>query len=113
MERINEIGTTRALGVRRWGIRWQFLVEGSLLGAIGATTGVVLALIIATAVNHAGMTWTPPGQSGSVPLFLLLSGVPGLIIGAWLVLIVVAMIASFIPASRAARMPVVDALRHV
>ena len=113
MERINEIGTTRALGVRRKGIRRQFLVEGSLLGVIGATTGVVLALVIATIVNRSGMTWTPPGQSGSVPLFLLLAGAPGLIVGAWLVLTIVATIASLIPASRAARMPVVDALRHV
>jgi putative ABC transport system permease protein len=113
MERINEIGTTRALGVRRRGIRRQFLVEGSLLGVIGATLGVILALVIATIVNHAGMTWTPPGQSGSVPLFLLLGGAPGLIVGAWLVLTIVATIASLIPAGRAARMPVVDALRHV
>ncbi len=35
MERTNEIGTTRALGVRRQGIRRQFLMEGMLIGAVG------------------------------------------------------------------------------
>src|SRR5262249_60862147 len=32
LERTTEIGTTRALGVQRAGIRWQFVVEGALLG---------------------------------------------------------------------------------
>ena len=48
MERTNEIGTMRAMGVRRRGIRRQFLVEGGMIGAIGATFGVVLAILIAT-----------------------------------------------------------------
>ncbi len=43
MERTNEIGTIRAMGVRRNGVRAQFVVEGWLLGAIAATVGVVLA----------------------------------------------------------------------
>ncbi len=112
MERVNEIGTTRALGVRRRGIRRQFLVEGAMLGLIGATAGTILAFVIAWAANRAGMTWTPPGQSGAVPLRLIIS-VPPLVIGTWLLLSVIATIAALIPAGRAARMPVVDALRHV
>ncbi|MFX8354967.1 FtsX-like permease family protein, partial [Acinetobacter baumannii] len=40
MERINEIGTLRALGQRRSGVRRQFLAEGFLLGLFGATLGV-------------------------------------------------------------------------
>src|SRR5580658_9187429 len=44
LERTSEIGTIRALGVRRQGIRLQFLVEGCILGMIGATAGVILAL---------------------------------------------------------------------
>src|SRR5579862_796738 len=36
MERTNEIGTTRAMGVRRGGIRLQFIAEGWLIGALGA-----------------------------------------------------------------------------
>jgi putative ABC transport system permease protein len=113
MERTNEIGTARAMGVRRRGIRRQFLIEGWMLGAIGATTGVVLASFIAAAVNRSGMTWTPPGQAGPIPLTLLTSGVAPLIIAVWLALLLMATLAALIPANRAARMPVVDALRHV
>ena len=39
MERTNEIGTIRAMGVRRDGIRAQFVAGGRLLGAIGCHGG--------------------------------------------------------------------------
>jgi len=42
-----------------------------------------------------------------------MSGVPKLIVGTWLGLIVIAALGALVPANRAARMPVVDALRHV
>ena len=68
MERTNEIGTARAMGVRRRGIRRQFVAEGAMLGAIGATVGLILAVIIALLVNRSGLTWMPPGQAAPVPL---------------------------------------------
>lgn len=113
MERTNEIGTTRAMGVRRSGIRRQFLIEGSLLGAIGATIGVLLALVISYAVNHGGLTWTPPGNATAIPLRLALVDARGLILGTWIGLILVSTVAALIPANRAAKLQVVDALRHV
>ncbi len=113
MERTNEIGTARAMGVRRSGIRRQFLIEGWMLGAIGATAGVILASILANWFNHAGITYTPPGQAYPVPLLLLTSGVGKLLFSVWFGLMLMATVAAIIPASRAARMLVVDALRHV
>ncbi len=113
MERTNEIGTARAMGVRRSGIRRQFLIEGMLLGVIGATAGVILATLIAHWFNSLGITYTPPGQANPVPLQLLTQGVGGLLISVWIGLMLLATIAAIIPASRAARMLVVDALRHV
>jgi putative ABC transport system permease protein len=113
VERTDEIGTTRAMGVRRAGIRRQFLVEGSLLGVIGATAGVILAFVVAYAINHAGLTWTPPGATTAVPLRLYIEGAWRLGGGTWAGLVLAAAVAAFVPAHRAARMPVVDALRHV
>ncbi len=113
MERTTEIGSARAMGVRRSGIRRLFVVEGAILGAIGATIGAALAQAIATAVNHAGMTWTPPGQAAPIPLEILTAGSTGLVLRVWLALLVAATLAALIPANRGARLPVVDALRHV
>jgi putative ABC transport system permease protein len=113
MERINEIGTSRAMGVRRSGIRRQFVVEGWMLGIFGASIGVVLSLAIGTAINHSGLIWMPPGQSTPIPLKVLLDGNYGLIVGSWIGLVVVAILAALLPANKAAKMQVVDALRHV
>ena len=113
MERTNEIGTTRALGVRRNGIRRQFLVEGTLLGVIGAAAGVGLAELIGFLLDSADLRWTPPGQAYPIPLRLLLSQIGPMIVGVAVALVVIAVVAALIPANRAARMPVVDALRHV
>jgi putative ABC transport system permease protein len=113
MERTNEVGTIRALGVRRAGIRSQFTVEGVLIGTIGATVGAVLALVIAALINHAGLTWVPPGNATAVPLKLDVAGRAALVGGAWLGLAIVTTLAALLPANRAARLPVVDALRHV
>lgn len=113
MERTNEVGTIRALGVRRAGIRAQFTVEGVLLGAIGATVGAALALTIAALINSAGLSWIPPGNANAVPLRLDVAGRPLLIAGSWVGLAIVTTLAALLPANRAARLPVVDALRHV
>jgi len=113
MERTNEIGTARAMGVRRSGIRRQFLIEGWMLGTIGATAGVILTSLLANWFNHAGVMYTPPGQAHPVPLLLLTQGVGTLLFSVWFGLVLMATIAALFPANRAARMLVVDALRHV
>jgi len=113
MERTAEIGTTRALGARRSRIRSQFLLEGGLLGVMGATAGVVIAFAAAAAINTSGMTWTPPGDAHPIPLKLYILGAPQVTVAVWAVLVVIATIAALVPAHRAARLPIVDALRHV
>lgn len=113
IERTSEIGTSRAMGVRRQGIRKQFLSEGGLLGIMGATLGVAAAYLVAYAINHSGLTWSPPGQVGRVPLRLYLIGAEWLMVTTWIGLLVVSAFAALVPANRAARMVVVDALRHV
>ncbi len=113
MERTNEIGTIRAMGVRRSGIRLQFTLEGFLIGALGAAIGAVLAVTIAALMNGAALTWIPPGNANPVPLRIDILGHPGLLIGAWVGLVVVATVAALMPANRGARLSVVDALRHI
>ena len=114
VERTNEIGTIRAMGVRRNGIRAQFLLEGWLLGAMAASVGVIIAFLVIPLINHAGLTWTPPGNALPIAFRLALpTARPVLTIGTWLGLVLVATIAALLPANRAARLPVVDALRHV
>lgn len=114
IERTDEIGTTRAMGVRRAGVRRLFLLEGGMIGVLGATVGVGLAYAIGMVVNSAGLTWTPPSSVQPVPLKLYLFGGAFYDVAiVWALLAGVATLASWAPAGRAARLSVVDALRHV
>jgi len=113
VERTDEIGTTRALGVRRSLLRRQFLLEGALLGVIGATLGVLAAFAVTGLVNRSGLTWIPPGDAHPIPLKLYLLDATGMLLTVWIVLVAVATFAALLPANRAARLPIVDALRHV
>lgn len=113
MERTVEIGTLRSMGMRRGGISGQFLTEGLLIGLIGTGVGCALALACAWAINSAGLTWTPPNSIDQIPLVVHVFNSPNLIAGSVLGLLALAAISSVLPAYRAARIPVVEALRHV
>ena len=113
MERTVEIGTLRALGVRRHAIRVLFVVEGALLGMAGATIGVVLAVLLAAAVNHSHMMWIPPNNVDAIPLRVDVIGGPGLMVATWILLVIIATLSALLPANRAARLTVVNALHQV
>lgn len=112
IERTVEIGTLRAIGLRRSGIRQLFVTEGVILGIVGAALGVIAALAIAAVINRLGLQWLPPGSAGLLPLAVSLWGELGLIIGTSLALVAVATLSAWWPAYRAAQLNVVDALRH-
>jgi putative ABC transport system permease protein len=112
VERTREIGTLRALGTRRRGIIVLFALEGAILGALGSILGLVLTLGSWLLVNRILQpTWVPPMISGRVPLEIYL--VPRYMLYSLLFLIVLATVAAILPARKAARQEVVDALGHV
>jgi putative ABC transport system permease protein len=113
VERTAEIGTLRAIGLRRGGIRTMFVIEGVVLGVLGAALGVVLSIAAAWAINHLGFTWTPPGRVEPVPLAVRVASEHAMILGCAIGLVIVAALSATLPAARAARMNIVDALRHV
>ncbi len=112
VERTVEIGTLRAVGQRRSGIRRLFVAEGLLLGVAGALLGVLTALLVAVVVNHLDLTWLPPGTSEPLPLNLRVWGETRTIVGTTLGLIVIAAVSAWWPAWRAANLNIVEALRH-
>ncbi|MCZ4313764.1 FtsX-like permease family protein [Comamonadaceae bacterium G21597-S1] len=113
VERTVEIGTLRAIGLRRGGILRLFVLEGALLGVFGAVLGAVLALVLSVAINHSGMTWLPPASVAPLPFTISVWGQNSMIFGTTFGLIVIATLSAWWPAYRAARLDVVDALRHV
>jgi putative ABC transport system permease protein len=111
LERTREIGTLRAIGVKRSGISWLFAMEGGMLGLLGTLCGVVLNCIVWMGIRFAELSYIPPGNSSSVPLIVDL--LPRAMVGLAVFLIVLSLFAAILPARRAAKLTVVEALAHV
>lgn len=109
LERQREIGVLKSLGADDSDIRRMFLIESGLIGTIGASVGIVFGWIItrvATAIAHSFMA------KEGVPLFELFSFPLWLIAGAISFGLLVSLGAGLYPASRAARVDPVQALRQ-
>jgi putative ABC transport system permease protein len=113
VERTVEIGTLRAIGLRRSGIRLLFMCEGVLLGVIGSVIGVLAALFIAYLINHSGLSWIPPGYSYAYLILVRVWQDMPLLIGSVIGMIIVTVLSAWWPANRASKLMIVDALRHV
>jgi putative ABC transport system permease protein len=113
VERTVEIGTLRAIGLRRGGIRALFVIEGLVLGCFGAVLGIAAALGLAWVINHLGLTWVAPGRVEPSPLAVRVAGENSMMLVSAIGLVVVSALSAIVPASRASRMNIVEALRHV
>jgi putative ABC transport system permease protein len=112
VERTIEIGPLRAIGLKQSDIRGMFVTEGLMLGCLGAILGIAVALLLAWVINHVGLTWLPPGRIEPIPLAVRVAGEYEMLLASAAVLVMVAALSAILPAARAARMNIVDALRH-
>jgi putative ABC transport system permease protein len=96
--RSHEFGVRMAIGAQRWDILRGVLTDGLLLWAMGALTGLAGAWVLTTMMNSVlfGVDAHDPAIFGIVPLVL----------GA------VALLASYLPARRAANIDPIKALRY-
>jgi putative ABC transport system permease protein len=111
-ERTREVGTLRALGTRPGRVLRTFFAEGVLLAFAGGAAGLVLSLIVTVALNHSGiMLPPPPGAAHPIPIHVKIYPLAYFAGGGAMLASV--LLASWLPARRAARLPIIDALAHV
>jgi putative ABC transport system permease protein len=110
-ERTREIGTLRALGFKRRGVLQLFAFESCLLGILGALWGMILTILGYWLVDLIKPTWVPPGITSRI--VIRIEFVPESMLYSFFYLIVLCLIASLIPARRAASENIVNALGHV
>lgn len=103
--RTGEIGTLRALGFQRSSILTAFLVEALLLALVGGAMGLAAASFL-TAITVS----TTNFQSFSELAFSFVL-TPKIVVQSLLFALVMGFIGGFLPALRASRMKIVDALR--
>jgi ABC-type antimicrobial peptide transport system permease subunit len=103
--RINEIGTLRALGFRRRSILLAFLLESILLGLLGGLAGLFCAsfmqLLTISTVN-----WQTFSE-----LAFSFTLTPGIAVRCLLFSLIMGFVGGVLPAARASRMNIVEALR--
>jgi putative ABC transport system permease protein len=104
-ERTKEIGVRRALGATPWNIRLQILQESIFLTIISGMAGIAFASFLIWIMN------TILDSIGPVKNFSNPSVKIGVVVTAFIILIISGVLAGLIPAVRATKMKPVDALR--
>ncbi|MFZ1085650.1 MAG: FtsX-like permease family protein [Terracidiphilus sp.] len=111
-ERTREIGTMLAMGTPRVWIVALFMFEATLLGVIGAVVGLIAGNILGELLNSSGLHMPPP-PGYSMPMPFKVRHVPFQMIVSSLLVIISMAIASILPAVRASRLKIAEALSHV
>lgn len=116
-ERAREIGLLGAMGMKPHQIATLFVLEGSLIGLVGAVSGIIFGVALNGALGQVGFDYTK--FSNLTEYMALITGriYPSLgiqnLIPRSLVVIVVATLAAWLPAREAAGREPADALRQV
>lgn len=103
--RTGEIGTLRALGFRRTNILATFLLEAVLLGIVGGIAGVLLASLMQF-IRISTLNWQSFAE-----LAFTFTLTPQIIATSMAFAVLMGVLGGFLPAVRAARLSIVDALR--
>ncbi len=111
VERTREIGTLRAIGLKRGGVVRLFTAEALLLTLLGCAVGVAITFAVRYGINVAHISYTPPNSASAVPLLVDVDA--GRTLFTAMMMLLVGTLAAYLPARRAARQPVIDALGHV
>tara|TARA_R110002073_G_scaffold19747_3_gene71892 strand:+ start:1057 stop:2268 length:1212 start_codon:yes stop_codon:yes gene_type:complete len=110
-ERTGEFGTVLALGQYRRKIFRLILLENMLLGLLGTLLGLAIGVILAKLISIIGINMPPPpgsntGYTASIRL------IPWVLIMAISIGTLAPVLAAILPALRASRLNIVDALRY-
>jgi len=111
MERRREIGVLKSLGADEKDIRLLFLVESGLIGSIGAVLGIIFGWLITRLATVIAKAYMAKEGIGDIEELEFFDFPVWLILAAFLFGLLISLAAGLYPASRAARVDPVEALR--
>ncbi|MGA9425477.1 MAG: FtsX-like permease family protein, partial [Terracidiphilus sp.] len=89
-----------------------FMAEAGVLGLLGAAIGVLAGNLAGALLNWLNFRLPPP-PGFTLGILFHIEPVPGIMIGASLLVVVSLTLASIVPAVRASRLRITEALAHV
>lgn len=96
LEKTREIGTLKAIGMKKTEIVWLFLIEAGVIGLAGGVIGIASALVLGFLIGFV------------TPVIIL----PEVVAGAIVFAFAIGLVAGALPAKNAAEIPAVEALRY-
>lgn len=111
IERTREIGTMRALGLKRANVLYHFGLEGVLLGVLGCGVGLILFFGVLVLLRIFEPTYMAPSASNPIPLAV--DVVASYLFGNGVMLALLAWVSAIVPARKASRMNIVDSMGHI
>lgn len=111
IERTREIGTLRAMGLKRSSVVKLFTLESMLLTVLGCVTGLFIMLAVLWGINLAGISYVPPNSAREVQLEVDWDA--SRVMFTFVLMAIVGTLAAYMPARRAAKKAIIDALGHV
>ena len=110
MERYQEIGIYKSIGASHGDIRWMFLVEAAAVGCIGGVGGLVLARVVSWFLGWAFNTYAAQyGVGGPDAVFVFPAW---LLVSSVIYAVLISVLSGIYPASKAANIDPVQALRR-
>jgi putative ABC transport system permease protein len=111
LERTREIGVMKAVGARDGHVQMMFLVEGALIGAVGASLGLLCSWLLSFPGDRVAQHLAE--RQNEIQLDMSVFVFPWwLTLGVPLFVTLLTTLAAFYPARRAARINPITALRH-
>ncbi len=109
MERTRLIGILKSIGTRNSEILKLFLTESGIIGFMGGLLGVFIGFIVVGVISEVGISIMGMGRMGTNTSMAVVT--PELIIFALLFSTIIGIISGLIPARKAAKLQVVEAMR--
>ena len=120
IERTREMGVLAALGMKGRHVMTLFVLEGAMIGAVGAVVGGILGVALVWGVSQVGVPYAASDMSGMGEMVALMGGSDRLYpsvdvmmaVNRGIAVIIIAALASIYPAWMASRKEPAEVLRH-
>ena len=111
LERLNEFGTMRALGINIKNVTLLLFLEIIIMAVLSSVISIIISYSASSILNASNFIMKFPGATDGYPLSLLLTFKDTVLIFAWV--LSVSILAGIYPIIKVIRMPIIEVIKYV